>query len=78
MKKLVKVVGITHRKGEKNGRPYEFYMVNGTCDAPYTDGLGVISATIPETEVGSIVIGNEYEMITSYYAGREKIEYVIG
>lgn len=77
MKKNVKLIGIGHVKGEKNGQPYDFYQIHGVTKDEKVDGDAVICARISDNEVYDLCIGNEYIMFTHFYNGREVVDAVL-
>lgn len=72
MKKIVNVVGIGHKTGEKkDGTKYDFYQLYGVYDDPDTEGHSCVSVVIPESEVSGIKVGDSVQLHTHFYNGRE-------
>ena len=78
MKKNLKVLGISHKTGEKNGKPYDFYIVHASYTDPSVEGEGVLELASYDKEASSLVIGCSYDCWYSYYNGKYKLLAYIG
>ena len=73
MKKLATVTGIQHKSGisANTQKPYDFYVLHVTYPDPDTEGYATSALILPDSEVETIVIGNQYYLFTHFYKGKE-------
>lgn len=75
MKRNVKVVGLTHKVGEKrNGDRYDIHILNAVYEDTDTVGSCVFSSVIPAYDVPLCKVGDEIMVISHFSGGREYID----
>lgn len=75
MKRIVNILGITHRKGisKESGKPYDFHQVHCLFEDEATVGHAAISLILPDREVAhveSIGVGSMATLYTSFVKGK--------
>ena len=79
MKRTEKIVGIGHRTGisKKTNNPYDFYIAFTTYHENGVEGIATGQHFINDYDVVSLIIGNEYDIISHYVNGREYVDAII-
>ena len=78
MKKNLKVLGISHKTGEKNGKAYDFYIVHASYKDPSVEGEGVLELVAYDNEASSLTVGSSYDCWYSYFNCKYKLLAFLG